>query len=908
MNAYTGPIAHQVWPEARAAGWIGHLDRVDPDGVVEGWCWRPDTKAARASIVVQVDGIPMASARCDGMRPDLLARGIGDGAYGFLVVLPDAALRPGQSASVTLHDAETGRALDGPQTLSAPPAQRATPLSSPTAKIEGNLDGVSSEGIVTGWCWHPMQPTSPVSVTITVDSHVIGTARADTMRPDLLRAGIGHGAYGFSFALPWALLEASGIITVAAADAATGQGFGVPCVANPGRLSATHERIADLQHEFRRLTADLAAITATIAQREATGPVQSLFATLGAVFTNLAGEQAAPALDKSRALQPQPSDIAALPGQVLRLAIAAAPRATIIVFATADLQVLTDCLQSLHNRGIDEHADVIVMSAKGTYDDIATLHATIGNLHLVENRSTHLADALVRLSRPATPIIVLAPIVRPDCIWLDQLIITASGHPEAGIVGGRVIADHDGLLRHCALDIDQHGLPVATGAFEPADNPPHRHLRRVEAVGGMGFLVSAHAIDNLRRQPACLHAPSGPGDDALDICLRVSHSGLDILVQPAASATCSDAADLSPYVPDLRGAPQQHHAAWAARPAFRNHAAKFLLIAKSLPPEPDSAIVVRLTALRALGADITFAVTKPIPLPLPSTLWVEARGACVLDPSSGGSIGATLQSIGHTIDLVEFLSDNPPDGLVQRVRALVPRAMILGVQPHLSHQPLSRHDRTRLSFLIKQHPSPNTFHGRQGLALVADFTDPVLQKSLLWLVSDILPALHVTHPEISLHVIAIGHSKPIAAKIMGPPNSNLRLDRLSSTSLQGLRTRRLAVIPSRATTQTEALAGRNFETKTGFWSHTKAEAALCLAAGLPLIGMQLAPLPEQPSETDAVAAATTEHFIRTIIALHENAVEWTRHSAAAITLCRSEFTPQAASSLYRNFVEHGINS
>ena len=64
--------------------------------------------------------------------------------------------------------------------------------------------------------------------------------------------------------------------------------------------------------------------------------------------------------------------------------------------------------------------------------------------------------------------------------------------------------------------------------------------------------------------------------------------------------------------------------------------------------------------------------------------------------------------------------------------------------------------------------------------------------------------------------------------------------------------------------------------------------------------------PEQFGENKAPAVTTTEDFIRTILALHDNPAEWARHSTVAIAQCRSEFTPQAASSLYRNFVEYGI--
>jgi hypothetical protein len=64
---------------------------------------------------------------------------------------------------------------------------------------EGFVDGIS-DGHLHGWC-HVTDSTSPVNLDVLVDERIVLSVAAARFRQDLLDAGIGQGAHGFSVPL-----------------------------------------------------------------------------------------------------------------------------------------------------------------------------------------------------------------------------------------------------------------------------------------------------------------------------------------------------------------------------------------------------------------------------------------------------------------------------------------------------------------------------------------------------------------------------------------------------------------------------------------------------------------------------------------------------------------------------------
>jgi hypothetical protein len=88
-----------------------HLERVQEEGLVNGWCWDPDEPGRRVHLVVLVDGQVVGRTTADLFRDDLKTGGVGDGAHAFRFLLPWEVIADKSSAQVTLGDAETGLLL-----------------------------------------------------------------------------------------------------------------------------------------------------------------------------------------------------------------------------------------------------------------------------------------------------------------------------------------------------------------------------------------------------------------------------------------------------------------------------------------------------------------------------------------------------------------------------------------------------------------------------------------------------------------------------------------------------------------------------------------------------------------------------------------------------------------------------
>jgi hypothetical protein len=70
------------------------------------------------------------------------------------------------------------------------------PTEASPAGITGYIDIVSGRRI-SGWVWDPAQPERRFDVAVFVDDVGVATVRADRLRQDLAKSGIGDGRYGF---------------------------------------------------------------------------------------------------------------------------------------------------------------------------------------------------------------------------------------------------------------------------------------------------------------------------------------------------------------------------------------------------------------------------------------------------------------------------------------------------------------------------------------------------------------------------------------------------------------------------------------------------------------------------------------------------------------------------------------
>jgi glycosyltransferase involved in cell wall biosynthesis len=100
--------------------------------------------------------------------------------------------------------------------------------SRPAAPLSGNVDGVTRDGFVSGWAWDPARPRHRVRLEILIDGAPVGSTTAATWRADLQQAGIGDGAHGFAYVLPYNLLASDAVLRVAVRERGRCRALGEP--------------------------------------------------------------------------------------------------------------------------------------------------------------------------------------------------------------------------------------------------------------------------------------------------------------------------------------------------------------------------------------------------------------------------------------------------------------------------------------------------------------------------------------------------------------------------------------------------------------------------------------------------------------------------------------------------------
>jgi hypothetical protein len=89
-----------------------YLDRVDDEGLLNGWAWCRSEPERRVRLRFLVNGEPVGSIVANMFRGDLQAAGAGDGCYAFSFLLPWEAISRTSACHVTLVDDATGEQLN----------------------------------------------------------------------------------------------------------------------------------------------------------------------------------------------------------------------------------------------------------------------------------------------------------------------------------------------------------------------------------------------------------------------------------------------------------------------------------------------------------------------------------------------------------------------------------------------------------------------------------------------------------------------------------------------------------------------------------------------------------------------------------------------------------------------------
>jgi glycosyltransferase involved in cell wall biosynthesis/GT2 family glycosyltransferase len=954
-------------PPVQAIQIVGNMDLVDPDGVVEGWCWSPNEPNTRRVVALLVDGIEAARAICDEMRPDLASAGVGDGAHAFLIVLQPSQRRPGQASVVLLRDVATGQIVGGAATVTWRSDSEGLGQSAPepVPVMQGHLDGVTKDGRISGWCWYPDDALAHVRLQILVDDEVVGVTTANGFRPDLQQAGIGDGTHGFSFALPWSVLQTKGTLQIVVRDEATLATLGAPILLRLGRLAESEDRVAELERQIRLMRAQIDELTRELDMQADDRPLADMFATFAALFGALA--QAPSSADAPRMLAgwrsagetPLAIDPAALLRQAVDelrkrlapfdLAIPDRPVATIAIPARADAATLHRCLRALRDAGVDRLADIVLVEdashrlSQGLAHEAALMPSVVRNVHLLRAQDGGgIASCLMELARTARG--TLLGYVDPELVvsagWLDEIADTFARDSAAGLVGGLVVGA-DGLIRHAGLVIGDHGLPEPAGLHDDATLPEFGFLRAVDGLGALAFAIQRSVLLDVCRAGGEASARlQEPASMMLELCLRVRLAGRNVLLQPRARATCDDAADFSDRIADLCRPGEERlrlRQTWfeTAQPPlapvrFVGHA---LVIDNDIPrTDRDAgsiATLEQMNLLRRLGYHVTFAAIAGTAAQDPAADQLQGLGIELVRAPHYASISDYLERHGSTLEIVQVYRHMNAAMFLDRVRALAPQAKLIFSPADLHHLREMRH--ATVSGLSRgeagaretrdqelhcvRYADATILNSDFELGLLKREVEPGKLRLLRW----------ITRPAPSPRSFAERSGLCFVGNYRHGPNVDgvrwfvhavmpvLRAQRAGLT---------LHIAGSEMTDEVRALAGpdvvvhgwvedladlfsrmRLSVAPLRFGAGFKGKVATSLAHGVPVVGTSIAMEGTGLRAGEGIAFADNEtEFAAEVLRLHTDPELWNRLSASAVERCTALYSPEAALNIYRGLL------
>lgn len=175
---------------------VGSLDSYD-SCFVHGWVIDSNDPSYRPEVNIYVDDRLVATGVAHHFRGDLLAKGYGDGHYGFSVELPEIIFDDNRHK---IH-CKFGNELD------AFLMRDHLILNQWKRRYHGFVDLVTATSI-SGWVRDIMEDSNKLEVVLVVDGVEVCTAVANILRLDLQQKHIGDGRFGFTVNIPtWLAYE-----------------------------------------------------------------------------------------------------------------------------------------------------------------------------------------------------------------------------------------------------------------------------------------------------------------------------------------------------------------------------------------------------------------------------------------------------------------------------------------------------------------------------------------------------------------------------------------------------------------------------------------------------------------------------------------------------------------------------
>ncbi len=890
---------------------LGNFDGVDSDGHLTGWAWSPAEPSVRRTLWLYAGDEQVAGIVADRPRADLAAQGFGDGRHGFTAPVPPHDSK----VEFTIRDAVSGVRLLGSVVLGGGAPPRA-PL-----QVVGNLDEITADGWLSGWCWYPADPARRAGLRIYVDDVEVGTAVAAEDRPDLKGAGIGDGRHGFSFALPAVVLLQRGEVWITARDQQTGALFGKPIIKRLGQTAPVDERIAQLERQVRMLRAEVEGYARRALGRDEDRAARELFRTVGAFFQELAEGPVADGFPGA-GLRGRLDDFTA---RFPPLALAEPERvaATVVVVAASAVEIVYGCLRALAAGGADRLAEFVVIDDGSQGGEMAWLPSVVRNLRyrrLAPGTSVAAACNETAAAARGEVVVFLAADLLATGDWLDVVMDTFAAEPEAAMIGCRVLR-RDGMVDDSGIALDGSLIPTRPGRAEAAEAPAFRFMRPVDGLANNAVAIRRASVPRAALFDEGYVTASGA---MLDLSLAARQAGRTVLHQPAAVfERATEILRDDPHDPNDFIRLQR---AWLARGVPATSVRGRILVVADHAPLPAAApggtgLFEHMQALRRLGYRVTSVNENGRFEDGPAVADLERGGIEVARGASFSAPFDVLRAAGTEFAFVFVNRRSALTALADRVRSLAPQARIIydPVGPAFLHAPPEAPSRGGKKRPPKADPSADPraaelaaidaadavvlateaevrafagtaaagklhllppalavaplvppFSARRGIAFAGSLRDASGVDAVAWFVADILPLILQVAPDA---VLTIVEPDPPDA-VRGLLGANVVLAGAASAGpsvLGGVRVsvspRRLAAGPCR-------------------------EIAASLARGVPVVGTPMAlEASGFAAGEGATAAKDAAMFANAVVRLHSLEAGWTDQSRRGLDACRERHDP-----------------
>jgi GT2 family glycosyltransferase len=756
-------------------------------------------------------------------------------------------------------------------------------------ELEGNIDGISLDGEVVGWCWKPRSPHERLSIEILIDGSPAGAAIAGNLRQDLLEGGIGDGRHAFRYFLPASQITGRRSVTISIRDALSGHVIGKPHTVSFASGQSLDGKVEKLENGVQAAQATLRDVARSLDQASRAEPMRELLLTLGSFLqhaaSNPSDDRTSPLLGTLRGI------IAEARERYSRLTFSVLdnPSATIIVIGRDRFDATYATLQSLKVTGVDSTAEVLLVDC-GSSDCTVFSPLLLANVRYIRapeaSTDTDAINLGVSVARSPT-IVLLTNEVRMESGWLGELLDTFEAEPECVAVCPSV-QHHDGVLASVGADIRSDGQLVLIGSLDDPRRPEYNYLRSVDSVTWSAcaisreYLVAAGGLD-----PLVEHGPTA----LADLCLRATLAGHRVMCQPLSRVRLqASAVKSSNDVFSVRAMEEEGRrlllGRWAEllRTERRASAKPALVIAESYPASnrtlvPDP-LLEQMLVLRELGYDVACAAATETLQDEVLRQGLQRVGIRVLYPPTVKSPTDALVRYGAETALVLFDGNIVASRYEAQVESMAPSAckmflrsrgadesasqeqteqsvgpMDIVVKASVEVFPRDTDESPRsvaFGYLGEEPTAIAAFDERIGICILDDYQDSKVQEAIDRFLVEVMPELYEEDPTIQLFVPTTG---PIVRKRRASNLDRIHLVRDMKTLVERVR---LQVVPPGylPTHSDRVLAG--------------------ILHGLPLVADTSVVRSLGLQTPDGVAPADTGSMVaKTIAQLHADAGAWT---------------------------------